>query len=81
MHQEMQFLQLLKLLRDRKQVIPVATYLDGEYGHSDVTIGVPAVIGKNGIEKIIELDLNDEEKTMFDKGVTNVKSAISGMEI
>jgi malate dehydrogenase len=69
------------VVRDRKQVIPVATYLDGEYGHSDVTIGVPAVIGKNGIEKIIELDLNDEEKTMFDKGVTNVKSAISGMEI
>jgi malate dehydrogenase len=50
------------VVRDRKQVIPVATYLDGEYGHSDVTIGVPAIIGKNGVEKIIELDLNDEEK-------------------
>ena len=69
------------VVRDRKQVIPVATYLDGEYGHSDVTIGVPAVIGKNGVEKIIELDLNDEEKQMFDKGVESVKSAISGIEI
>ena len=69
------------VVRDRKQVIPVATYLDGEYGHSDVTIGVPAVIGKNGIEKIIELDLNDEERQMFDKGVVNVKNAISGIEI
>ncbi len=69
------------VIRDRKQVIPVATYLDGEYGHSDVTIGVPAVIGKNGVEKIIELDLNDEEKQVFEKGVESVKSAISGIEI
>ncbi len=69
------------VVRDRKQVIPVATYLDGEYGHSDVTIGVPAIIGKKGIEKIIELDLNDEEKQVFDKGIESVKSAISGIEI
>ncbi|HUU49217.1 MAG TPA: malate dehydrogenase [Nitrosopumilaceae archaeon] len=69
------------VVRDRKQIIPVATYLDGEYGHSDVTIGVPAIIGKNGVEKIIELDLNDEEKKIFDLGVKNVKEAISGMEI
>jgi len=69
------------IVRDRKQVIPVATYLDGEYGHSDVTIGVPAVIGKNGVEKIVELDLNAEEKAAFDAGVKNVKDAISGIEI
>ncbi len=69
------------VVRDRKQVIPVATYLDGEYGYSDVTIGVPAVIGKKGVEKIIELDLNDEEKQVFDKAVNSVKSAISGIEI
>jgi malate dehydrogenase len=69
------------VVKDRKQVIPVATYLDGEYGHSDVTIGVPAVIGKNGVEKIIELDLNDEEKQAFDAGVKSVKDAISGIEI
>jgi malate dehydrogenase len=69
------------VIRDRKQVIPVATYLDGEYDHSDVTIGVPAVIGRKGVEKIIELDLNDEEKQIFDKAVESVKSAISGIEI
>jgi len=69
------------VVRDRKQVIPVATYLDGEYGHSDVTIGVPAIIGKNGVEKIIELDLNDDEKQVFDLGVKNVKEAIAGMGI
>lgn len=69
------------VVRDRKQVIPVATYLDGEYGHSDVTIGVPAIIGKNGVEKIIELDLNEQEKNAFDAGVKSVKDAISGIEI
>ena len=69
------------VLKDRKQIIPVSTYLDGEYGHSDVTIGVPAVMGKNGVEKIIELELNDEEKQMFDKGIESVKSAISDIEI
>lgn len=69
------------VVRDRKQVIPVATYLDGEYGHSNVTIGVPAVIGKKGVEKIIELDLNAEERQLFDAAVQSVKSAISGIEI
>ncbi len=69
------------VVKDRKQIIPVATYLDGEYGHSDVTIGVPAIIGKNGVEKIIELELDDEEKKSFDAGVKSVKDAISGIEI
>jgi malate dehydrogenase len=69
------------VVRDRKQVIPVATYLDGEYGHSDVTIGVPAVIGKKGVEKIIELDLNAEERQSFDTAVQSVKSAVSGIQI
>ena len=69
------------VVKDRKQVIPVATYLDGEYGHSDVTIGVPAIIGKKGVEKIIELDLNDEEKQVFNKAVESVEGAISGIEI
>ena len=69
------------VVRDRKQVIPVATYLDGEYGHSNVTIGVPAVIGKDGVEKIIELDLDNEEKQMFDNGIKSVKNAISSVEI
>jgi len=69
------------VVRDRKQVMPVATYLDGEYGHSNVTIGVPAVIGKKGVEKIIELDLNAEERQLFDTAVQSVKSAISGIEI
>lgn len=69
------------VMRDTRQVIPVATYLDGEYGHSDVSIGVPAVLGKNGVEKIIELDLDSNEKEWFKKGVESVKTAISGLEL
>lgn len=67
------------VLNDTKQVIPVATYLDGEYGYSDVSIGVPAVIGKNGVEKIIELELDSNEKEWFKKGVDSVKNAISNL--
>lgn len=67
--------------RNRKQVIPVSTYLDGEYGYSGVTIGVPAKIGKDGVEDIIELDLDDNEKKIFDEAVQSVKNAISGIEI
>ena len=69
------------VMRDTRQVIPVATYLDGEYGYSDVSIGVPAVLGKNGVEKIIELDLDSNEKEWFKKGVESVKTAISGLEL
>lgn len=68
------------VLNNTRQVIPVATYLDGEYGYSDVSIGVPAVIGKNGVEKIIELDLDSNEKEWFKKGVESVKGAISNLE-
>ena len=68
------------VLRDTKQVIPVTTYLDGEYGYSDVSIGVPAVIGKNGVEKIIELELDSNEKDWFQKGIDSVKNAILNME-
>jgi malate dehydrogenase len=69
------------VLNDTKQVIPVATYLDGEYGYSDVSIGVPAVIGKNGVEKIVELDLDSSEKEWFKKGVESIKSAISNLDL
>jgi len=69
------------VVNDKKEIMPVSTYLDGEYGHTNVTIGVPAIIGKNGIEKIVELELNDDEKQWFEKGVQSVKGALSGIEI
>lgn len=50
------------IVKDQKKMIVCASYLDGEYGMKDITIGVPVIIGKEGIEKIVELDLNEEEK-------------------
>jgi len=69
------------IVKDKKQVMPVSTNLQGEYGYSDVSIGVPAVIGRNGIEKIVELDLNNDEKEWFKKSVDSIKNAISSISI
>ena len=69
------------VVNSKKQVMPVSTYLDGEYCHSDVSIVVPAVLGKNGVEEIIQLELNDSEKDWFEKGVKSVKDAISGINV
>ena len=69
------------VVRDQKKVIPVATALDGEYGFSNIIMGVPAVIGKNGVEKIIELELNDEEKADLQKSADSVKNAISSVNL
>ncbi len=63
--------------KDKKEVIPVSAYLEGEYGISDLCIGVPVVLGSNGIEKIIELNLNEFERKIFDFGVTSVREAIN----
>ncbi|HEY8346073.1 MAG TPA: malate dehydrogenase [Symbiobacteriaceae bacterium] len=64
------------ILKDRKRVIPAIAYLDGEYGYRDMCLGVLTVIGGNGIEKIIEIDLTDEEKAALDKGAQGVKAMI-----
>ncbi len=59
-------------LRDKKRVLPCAAALKGEYGVKDMYVGVPTVIGSNGIERIIEIDLNKSEQKMFDKSVEAV---------
>lgn len=69
------------IVKDRKEVMPVAAYLNGEYGVKNICIGVPCVLGKDGVEEIIELELNAEEKEWFDKGVQSVKEAIEGLSI
>jgi len=69
------------VVRNQRRIIPVATPLDGEYGYSDVTIGVPAVVGKNGVEKIIQLDLDEKEKEWIKKSVESVKNGISAVNI
>jgi len=60
-------------LKDKKRILPCAAYLSGEYGVKDLYVGVPVVIGEGGVEKIIEMQLNAEEKAMFDASVNAVK--------
>ena len=62
------------ILNDHKNIIPCSVYLDGEYDQSDICIGVPCVIGKNGLEKVIQLDLNDDELTKFNESADAVRS-------
>ena len=63
-------------IKDKRRVLPCAAYLNGEYGVKGMYVGVPVVIGANGIEKIVEIDLNAAERTMFQKSVESVKGLI-----
>ena len=62
-----------KLLKDLKKQLPCAVHLNGEYGFKNIYAGVPVIIGKNGVEKIIRLDLSKEEKSNFEASVNAVK--------
>ena len=63
-------------LRDKKRMLPCAAHLTGQYGLKDMYVGVPAVIGAGGVEKIIELTLDEGEKAMFEKSVASVKGLV-----
>ena len=64
-------------IKDKKRILPCAAYLNGEYGVSGFYIGVPVIIGKEGVEKVIEVKLNPDEKKMFVKSVKSVKNLIT----
>lgn len=62
------------IIHDQKCMIPCSALLEGEYGEKDLCIGVPCILGKNGLEKIIELDLNENEKELFAKSAAAVRN-------
>jgi len=64
------------ILKDKKRIIPVIAYLEGEYGYTDLFMGVPAILGGDGIEKVIELDLTAEEKAALDQSSASVSQVI-----
>jgi malate dehydrogenase len=71
-------------LRDKKRVLPCAAWLEGQYGVRDLYVGVPVVIGAGGVERIVEISLNSEEKTAFDKSAAAVRELIEvvkGMKV
>jgi len=61
------------IVHDRKRIMPTVALLNNEYGESELAIGVPTVLGKNGAEKVIELQLNASEKKDFDNSVAMVR--------
>ncbi|MDX2274182.1 MAG: malate dehydrogenase [Hyphomonadaceae bacterium] len=63
-------------LRDKKRLLPCAAQLNGEYGLRDIYVGVPCIIGKNGVEKVVEIALTSEERAMFDHSVAAVKGLV-----
>jgi malate dehydrogenase len=65
------------MLKDTKQIYPCAVYLDGHYGHSDVVSGVPVALGANGVEKLFEMTLNEDQKERFATSVNSVKTMIN----
>lgn len=68
------------IIKDQKRVLAVCAYLDGEYGVDGYYVGVPAVLGGKGVERIVELTLNDEEQALFDNSVNAVKHLIEDMK-
>jgi len=69
------------ILKDKKRILPCCVYLDGEYGLKDICFGVPVKLGSKGIESIIQIDLNEEEKKLVAKSAESVKKSISELKL
>jgi malate dehydrogenase len=68
------------VLKGRNRVLSVSTCPSGEYGCSDYSIGVPVVLGKNGVEKIVELKLSPESKQRFENSIAKIKAAVAQLK-
>lgn len=69
------------IVRDRKRMIPCSVYLEGEYGQKDVCVGVPIVLGGGGMERIIELPLNEQERSAFTTSAAAVREMLSALKL
>ena len=68
------------IIKDKKRVLPCAVYLQGEYGIKDLFVGVLAKLGSGGMEKVVELDLNDTERSALDKSAESVRGLVATLE-
>lgn len=64
------------ILKDKRRILPAIAYLEGEYGYRDMCLGVPCIIGGDGLEKVIELDLTEEERALLDKSASSVQKVL-----
>ncbi len=69
------------IIKDKKRILPCSAYLEGEYGLNDMYFGVPAKLGRNGVEQVIELALNEDEKALVKKSAAAVKGSIEAMNL
>ena len=69
------------IVKDKKRILPCAAYLQGEYGYKDMYMGVPIKIGKNGVEKVFELALNDTEKAMLENSAEAVRGLMADIKL
>ncbi|MFQ5632350.1 MAG: malate dehydrogenase, partial [bacterium] len=69
------------VLRDAKRLLPCAAWLTGEFGIHDTYAGVPVVLGKDGVERIVEIEMTDEEKAMLHESANHVKENIAALKI
>lgn len=75
------YTMIKSIIKDKKEVMPTSAYLSGQYGLDDICIGVPARVGKEGIEEIVELTLNEEEKKALSKSAKTIKESIKELMI
>lgn len=68
------------ILKDQKRVLPVTAYLEGEYGLSNMFMGVPVVLGSSGVERVIEVELNETEREMLDKSAASVRATLETLK-
>ncbi len=68
-------------MKDQKRVIPAAAYLQGEYNESDLYLGVPVILGKNGVEEVIELELTENQQQAFSRSAKSVREGIAKLKL
>jgi malate dehydrogenase len=69
------------ILKDKRRILPAIAYLEGEYGYHDMYLGVPTILGGNGLERVIELDLTEEEKQALDKSAQSVRKVMGLLDV
>jgi len=69
------------ILKDKKKILPCAVFLEGEYGISNLFVGVPVKLGKNGVEQIIEISLTNDERTALQKSAAAVQELVDILNI
>ena len=68
------------VVKDEKRLVAASAYLRGEYGHSDIFLGVPVLLGRNGVERIVKLDLSAAEQAQLDASAASVRKGVETLE-